>query len=277
MPLNPRIAKHTAKVDFARFCVAPFTYQYIQDFNTNKTINTPALTVEKVLKKYVSIPRREIYKSIEIYPSFHLNFSLLWTQGALIKSCSDNNKQLVQLTAKIPEKLLSRACESATNKSTVIKELLRKAITRLPNDILLWSVLEKGSKNSRYHIHIVAALDAHLKEKLTKALHEFTNVKFQNYMTVADTVHPIDIIAASYYAKDINQKHFGSKSFFSTPALNKLAKVQERDYRAFIKENKAFLIDNDKAYQKAIQVHEERRMRSKPKTFEEWEAKYIDS
>jgi hypothetical protein len=291
---NPRIAIHTAKLDLSRKVLSPISYKYLSIFNDKRARrrhkNTPKLTTIKdlikslrkneltaddLLKHFSNIPRRNISKATKIIPHLHLSFRLLWTQLALLLSSSQEKKPLYQVVANVPDKLLSRASEAAINKkrkTTIIRELLRIVVRKLPVDIELWAVFEMGSEQGGAHIHIIAALDETNRQKLKAALSNFESVKFKSHADIDGRKILIDIGAAHYFSKETNN----NSNLFVTPALKSKAKAVEREYRGFIADNKPFLLNERKAIQRSIEAHEQRRLHAVPKTYEEWEEQSLN-
>ncbi len=298
IPLNPRIALHTAKVDLGHLCLSPIVYKYLTILNQKsakakvstkhksttvenllKGCKREQMTGEDLVKLFVAIPHRNCNQVNEIIPSLHLSFSLLWTQLALLADNKKEKKQLYHVVANVPDKLRDKAIEASrkkTLKTTIIKELLRDAMKKMPADIKLWAVLEVGKRQKQMHIHIVVALDEPLKQLLKDSLNRFNYVPFKNTTQIAGENIPIDIGAAYYLAKTLNVRHSGSNNLYVSPALNKQKRALESKYRDFIAENKPFLLNNKKAIQRSLQAHEQQRKDATPKTYEEWENKNLN-
>jgi len=297
-PPNPRIAVHTAKLDLSRLVLSPITYKYLSIFNkirpTKQHIKpTKSITIEELingckkhrltpddlLKNFASIPHRNKNKVTEIIPNIHLSFRLLWTQLALLLSSSQENKPIYQVVVNIPDQLLERAKKSAQNKknkTTVIRELMRLVFKKLPNDIEFWAVFELGRKLDGAHIHIMVPLDYITQQKLRAALSRFGSVKFQDHTKIYDEKVPIDLGAAYYYAKSMNNRYNGSNNLYVTPALIIRAKAVELHYRDFITDNKPFLLNDEKAIKRSIDAYEQSRIDAVPKNYDEWEEKVMN-
>jgi len=289
---NPRIALHTAKLDLSKKVLSPISYKYLSIFNETiptkrhknaskldiledmiKSCKKHALSLDDLLKHFANIPHRNISKATEVIPNLHLSFSLLWTQLALLLASSQENKPLYQVVANVPDKLLTKAIKSATNKTrktTVVRELLRLVFKKLPVDIALWAVFELGSKQDGPHIHIIAMLDDTTKQKLNAVLSSFESVRFKSDTAIDGKNIPIDIGAANYFAKLLNQRYNDSNNLFVTPALRIKAKAIESEYRDFITDNKPFLLNKKKAIQRSIEAYQQRRIDKGPKTYKEW-------
>ena len=300
---NPRIAIHTAKSDLSSLVLSPITYKHIKNDtkltnestaikstidtleelvnkykNKNKTLST--VTKDELLKKFIMIPKRNKSKTIKLAPKLHLNFKLFYTQSGLLIFAAKSEKQLNQVVIKVQENLFVEAKNIATkieNKTTLIKELLRSTINKIPSNINFWAVLEKGSKTNNSHIHLIVALDNKDKGILRNALSKFCDVKFKNNTTINGVNVPIDIGAAYYFAKSANDKYLGFKNFYVSPELNKLARTFEKNYSQFIKDNKLYLLKDGKKITKAIQKYEQKRIATAIKTYEEWEEKTINN
>jgi hypothetical protein len=270
---NPCPIKHSPKEEFAQFCITPFIELYINKHNhevdkktttcaqalalrdvLNKyitkhrlpSINPKKLTVDCFIKEYLNIPNRGVKSTRELFRGVHLNFTLLWSQMALLDFAENTGRKPYHIVAKPSDELLNKAIDRAkmTNlNTTVIRELLRDVCYYTPSELLFWAVLEIGDQSEKYHIHLIAALDD--KEKITfKAAFKNFEVQFLDKTNIGGVKFPIDMGAAGYLAKEVNNMYFESRNVFINHSLKKSAKRTEKVYREFIKEHKRNIFDN---------------------------------
>ena len=158
----------------------------------------------------------------------------------------NTGRKLYHIVAKPSDELLNKAIDRAkiaNLNTTVIRELLREVCYYTPSELLFWAVLEKGKKTERYHIHLIAALDNKEKSTFAAALKDL-DTQFLDKVNLGGVKIPIDMGAAGYLAKEVNNKYFESRNVFVNPSLKKCAQRTEKVYREFIKEHKRNIIDN---------------------------------
>jgi len=278
MLVNTDVEGDEAKREFETIALPPISLKYILDYNyrINEKLaesdtdlvlrnlfdryivkhrlnckNPDKLCTDDLLIPCAKFPKRGLSTTKQLFPKHHLNFKLTYNQLALLNFAQETERTVYQFVFNLTGSALKNAhaiADTPCNNTTVIREILRSLMHKLPRDVVLWGVLELGKKNKNYHIHLIAALNDSEYKLVKQGLFEFKDLKSTKYTRIGDELLPIDMGASHYFAKDVNSRHFGCNNIFTSPKLNELSRQEVTRFKSFVKKNKPFILTRDKSH-----------------------------